>query len=361
MRKKKVAIIGTNGIPARYGGYETLTEYLTKNLNEEVEFTVYCSNIYKRKERQKYYNGAKLIYLPLKANGFQSVIYDIISTIHAWFTKDVLLILGPSAGFIAPLNIIFRKKIIINHGGLDEWEREKYKNYQKKILKLNRSISNRFAKYHIADNLLLKESLKKTFNIDAVVIEYGGDHVVKRDVDKDLLQKHPFLELNYDLSVSRAQVDNNLHLLLNTYKDIPNRNLVIVSNWNISEYGKNLLNEFSNYPNLFLVDAVYEKTELDVIRSNTKLYIHSHSRCGTAPSLVEAMNYKIPVICYDVPVNRATTKEKSLYFNDEQSLKEILENTDEAGFDGIKESMYDIARSEFNWKTISEKYLKLFE
>lgn len=359
-KKKKVAIIGTNGIPASYGGYETLTEYLTKYLNNDVKFTVYCSNIYDKSKRVKEYNGSRLIYIPLKANGIQSILYDIITTIHAWFYADVLLILGPAAGFILPFNIFFRKKIIINHGGLDEWKREKYSEFQKWVLRFNRRISRRFAKVHIADNMLLKESLKETFNIDAEIIAYGGDHVVKRDVNDAALKKYPFLNLDYDVSVSRAQVDNNLHILLEAYKSFPDRNLVLISNWNISEYGKSLLKEYQGINNLFLVNAVYDKTELDIIRGNAKLYIHSHSRCGTAPSLVEAMSYNIPVICFDVPVNHATTNDKTKYFKDSESLSYILENIDVDNYEKIKDDMFFIAKTEYTWKNIADKYLKLF-
>lgn len=69
MKKKKVAIVGTNGIPARYGGFETLAENLTKELNEEFDFIVYCSKI--QKPKLKSFNNSKLINLPLKLMDFK--------------------------------------------------------------------------------------------------------------------------------------------------------------------------------------------------------------------------------------------------------------------------------------------------
>jgi len=147
------------------------------------------------------------------------------------------------------------------------------------------------------------------------VIEYGGDHIVKRTISDGIKEKYNFLNKPYDLSISRAQKDNKLHLLLNAYSKISNRNLVLISNWQVSEYGKDLKKQFQNkYSNVFVVDAIYDKEELDIIRTNTSLYIHSHSQCGTAPSLVEAMNYNIPVICFDVATNRATTKKSNILF-----------------------------------------------
>ena len=99
-KKKKVAIIGTNGIPARYGGFETLAENLVDKLSEEFSFTVYCSNIYKKEERSKAYKNARLVYFPFNANGYQSIIYDIVTSFHAWFKSDILLILGPVAVYL---------------------------------------------------------------------------------------------------------------------------------------------------------------------------------------------------------------------------------------------------------------------
>ena len=72
-KNKKIAIIGTVGLPANYGGFETLTDYLVTNLSEQLDITVYCSSkSYKKEERKDTFNGARLKYIPLKANGIQS-------------------------------------------------------------------------------------------------------------------------------------------------------------------------------------------------------------------------------------------------------------------------------------------------
>jgi glycosyltransferase involved in cell wall biosynthesis len=357
--KKRVAIIGTNGVPASYGGFETLVEYLTKELRNEFDFTVYCSSIYKKKERLESYNKSKLIYLPLKANGFQSILYDIISTFHAWFKSDILLILGPAAGFILPLNIFFKKKIITNHGGLNEWEREKLSFFQRKYAYINHKIAGLNSNENIADNIPLKKSLYKSFGVSTNVIEYGGDHINIEEIPSKLLKKYSFLSNSYSLCVARAQIDNNLHLLIETFKELPNNILVIISNWNISNYGKELCKKYQGISNVFLIPAVYDKYDLDVIRSNTELYIHSHSQCGTSPSLVEAMNYNIPIICYDVETNRETTEHKSFYFNDSSSLMSLIKNLSLDNRIELKKNMYNLAKKKYTWKNIANKYANL--
>ena len=129
----KIAIIGTAGLPAKYGGFETLAEYLTKELNQRHLFMVYCSsNMYSRKLSQ--YNGSNLKYIPLNANGAQSILYDIVSMIHALFFADVILILGVSGCIFLPvLRLLFRKKIIVNIDGL-EWQRDKWSRFGKSFL-----------------------------------------------------------------------------------------------------------------------------------------------------------------------------------------------------------------------------------
>jgi len=161
----------------------------------------------------------------------------------------------------------------------------------------------------------------------------------------------------YDVSVSRAQEDMNIHVLIDAYKEIPNRNLVVVSNWDTSEYGKKL--KFENrgkYPNIYLQDAVYNLDELNAIRSNAKIYFHTHSLCGTAPSLTEAMYLGLPIICFDVDTNRATTEEKSIYFSDSPSLKRILLKLDDDTITQLAEDMRIIAEKRYTWLRIVSLY-----
>ena len=359
----KVAILGTNGLPARYGGFETLAENLTKNLSKEVDFTVYCSKIYKKNERLKEYNNSKLIYVPLHANGFQSFFYDIFTMFHAWFTVDVIIILGPAAGIIFPFNIFFRKKLIVNHGGLNEWEREKLNFFQKRIVYINHYISAKFSSYTIADNNILAQNIRKLFKVNVVKIAYGGDHINVKKKSPNIISRFSFLKLeSYDLSISRAQKDNKLHILLKSYKSLKTRNLVLISNWEISNYGKNLKSEYKGkFENIFIIDAIYDKDVMDVIRSNCSLYIHSHSMCGTAPSLVEAMNYNIPIICFDNLTNRETTKSSTKYFYDSISLIKILLNLDKVSIQKISKDLYEIGKKYYNWNIICQGYLNLIK
>ena len=100
--------------------------------------------------------------------------------------------------------------------------------------------------------------------------------------------------------------------------------MVIISNWAFTEYGRQLKLKYAGRPNIILLDAIYDQEEIDFLRKNSIIYIHTHSFCGTAPSLVEAMNLGLPVICFDVDTNRYTTENRSGYFKDSDELSKLL-------------------------------------
>lgn len=362
-RKIKVAIVGTNGVPAAYGGYETLADNLAKQLGEVVDLTIYCSKTQKEKHyiEEKIYNHAKLRYSQLKANGVQSLLYDSLSLVRSAIKDDVILYLGPGAGIMVPILRFFgcRKNIIVNHGGLNEWEREKFSKTQKWFTKEMHKCAAKYATYNIADNNLYRKSLKDAFGTDSVIIRYGGDHAKRVSYNKDLLQKYPFLDKEYAVSVSRAQVDNNLHIVLDAYSKMPDRLLVLVSNWQVSDYGKGLREKYYNkYPNIYVLDAVYDPIEINAIRSNAQFYIHSHSRCGTAPSLCEAMSLGLAIISFDVPVNHETTREQALFFRDADTLVEAVKDVTPEQTGLLAEASAKTAEEEFKWSHIAEQYLQ---
>ena len=133
-----------------------------------------------------------------------------------------------------------------------------------------------------------------------MLIEYGGDHVIDSTVENFSKTEFEFIEDSYDISVSRAQEDMNIHILIEAYKNVSDRNLVIISNWSTSNYGMKLYEKnYNKYQNIHLIDAIYDKEKLNALRRNASLYLHSHSLCGTAPSLVEAMNLSLPVVAFD--------------------------------------------------------------
>lgn len=363
MPKKKLALIGTNGIPASYGGAETLYENLTRELADDYDITVYCSKNQNRKAVGDSYLGARLKYYPLSANGWQAVPYDIICILHAARNSDILYIFGATAVFvIAILRFFgFKKRVFLNNGGLNEWEREKDPPFVRWYSKWNRRVTKGKIE-HIVDNELYVKSLKDTFGIDNVtVIRYGGDNAVPVKSDDSLTAKYPFLSKKYYVSVSRAQIDNNLHILLEAFAGMPEKKLVLISNFSVSQYGKDLLKKYgTDYSNIILIPGIYDRMELDAIRSNAYAYIHSHSRCGTPPSLCEAMNLGLPIISFDAEVNHEVTGDNAFFFSDSDTLTHIVCDTSPEELSDMAARSFGLAKKELTWDHIANQYRLLF-
>ena len=193
---KKIAIIGTVGIPSRYGGFETLAHHITDHLKDEFEFTVYCSKrAYDKNERTTYFNKAKLVYLPFNANGIQSVIYDSVSILHSLFFCDTLLVLGVSGGIAVPFVRLFtNKKVIVNIDGL-EWRRKKWNRFGKWFLKFSEKVAVKFSHADITDNEAIKRYTSINYKTLSHLIEYGGDHTIVFGLKKLYVKKLNILDL----------------------------------------------------------------------------------------------------------------------------------------------------------------------
>lgn len=360
-KKRSVAYLGTNGIPACYGGCETLFENLAKYQQNDFDVTVYCSNKAPKVENNTYM-GAKLKYYNMSANGIQGILYDILTLIDAR-KNDCIFYFGPGAGFMIPIMRLFgcKSNIVINHGGLNEWDREKLSTFQKKYTRWTFKCAAKYATVNVVDNELYKISINKNFGVDSCVIRYGGDNAVRGEIKEEYLRKYSFLKSEYAVGVARAQVDNNIHVVLNAYSKMPEKKLVMVSNWQVSEYGKKLREQYKDkYSNIIILDSIYDQKELSAIRSNAYVYVHSHSRCGTPPSLCEAMYLGLPIVAYDMPVNHETTKDSALFFKDSDSLCEVIRTITKEKKEIMHQRSLEIAESEYRWKHISDQYAEVF-
>lgn len=361
--KTKVAIIGTVGLPAKYGGFETLTAHLVEELSDMYNFTVYCSSKkYSKEEQMENWNGAKLKYLPLDANGVQSIPYDTLSIFHALFTSDVLLVLGVAGAWILPFVKLFtNKKIIISIDGI-EWKRDKWPLAAKLYLWWAEKLAVRFSHIDISDNESIQDYTSVRYKTISRVIEYGADHTkVNLNPTQENLEKYPFLADEYAVKVCRIEPENHVHTILKVFSELPDKKLVLVGNWNNSQYGKDLKEQYSKFENINLLDPIYNQKTIDLIRGNASLYIHGHSAGGTNPSLVEAMFLGLPIISNGVSYNRTTTEHKAFYFSNEFELKNVIKNLTKENLQNCAFQMKKIAERRYTWKKIAKKYSNLIE
>ena len=355
---KKVAIIGTQGVPAKYGGFETLVENIIgDNCSPNVQYTIICSSK-DLSEKHNIYKRAILKYIPLHANGIQSIPYDIISILKVIKGYDTILILGVSGCIILPIiKLVSKAQLIINIDGL-EHRRDKWGKLAKKFLKFSESMAVKFADIIIADNKGIQNYVSETYHKNSTMIAYGGDHVLRNitpDTENRILEKYGLNSKNYAISICRIEPENNCHIILQAFS-LSNKNLIFIGNWDKSDYGRKLKAQYKLYNNIKIIDPNYDLDTLYILRKHCNLYVHGHSAGGTNPSLVEAMFFGQPIIAFDVIYNRETTKNQAYYFTDVTTLLTQLEKTDLNG-----RIMEQIARSEYSWSYISQQYNMLYK
>lgn len=360
MTKKSLAIIGTVGVPANYGGFETLVENLLNLLPDAYDVTVFCESRAFPEKLEKYKN-ADLIYVKLRANGFQSIFYDIYSILKSFRKYDFILILGVSGTIILPLIKPFSSaKIVTNIDGL-EWKRDKWGSYAKKFLKFSEMLAVKYSDIVITDNKHIQNYVLEEYDTESTLIAYGADHV--SPVEADLyLKKFPFLRQPYIFTVCRIEPENNIEMQLQAFADhtiaYP---YIIVGNWNASDYGMDLYKRYSKIKGLILYNPIYDFDELNVLRSNCYFYLHGHSAGGTNPSLVEAMYLGLPILAFGVNYNIETTFGKAVYFDNSEELKELLMSLEFLDRDKMMQDMLKLAKKNYSWKAITKKYIKVFK
>ena len=357
----KVAIIGTVGVPANYGGFETLVEQLVcHNKDEDLQYSVYCS---KRSysDTRWVYHGAKTEYIGLNANGIQSIPYDIVSLIKASRQSDVILVLGVSGCAFLPIFRLFsKKKLIINIDGL-EHRRDKWNKLVRKFLKFSEEQAVKYGDVIVTDNQGITDYVLEEYGKQSSLIAYGGDHVIT-EVNDDQIQKvlkeYGLEKDSYALGICRIEPENNVHLILEAFENA-RKKIVFIGNWQKSEFGKELANKYKDSEYIRITPAVYDLDVLNVLRSNCNLYLHGHSAGGTNPSLVEAMFFGKPIIAYDCIYNRESTENKAHYFKSIPELESII-SFPSTEFSENAKDMAEIANRRYKWEIIARQYEQLY-
>lgn len=171
---KQIAIVGIQGVPAKYGGFETLVENIIgDNCSPEVRYTVFCSGK-DYATRLNTYKNVRLKYIPLfHANGVQSTPYDILSMLKCLHGYDTVVILGVSGCIFLPVfRLLFRKRLVANIDGL-EHRRAKWGKFTRWFLRTSEAMAVRYADVVIADNKGIQDYVRETYHKEAVLIAYG--------------------------------------------------------------------------------------------------------------------------------------------------------------------------------------------
>ncbi len=353
MANKIVAIIGSHGLYANYGGWDQLVKNLAELKSDNISYLIF--NSADSPIVNNVPPNVKVKRLIFKASGFQGMFYDFQSILLSFLKVDTILLLGVQGITLIPFTNLFKKvNVVSNVGGL-EWERPKFGYFSSYYLKLCFKLSFKYSKAVILDNPHYKIFQPQKIKSEVVVIPYGGVIDSSLDITDDLLMKYPFLNEEYFLSISRSLEDNMIDELCNCFVSL-NKKLVLISNFTSSNYGNLVLNKYKDYKNIILINGLYDKPELDLVRRKCKAYIHTHTLCGTAPSLVEMIISRRPIISINISQNQFTLHKQGLFYTDFNHLNRILSNQNE--FDNYipSNSICEL----YHWQKIVNDYEALY-
>jgi len=381
---KHVFIIGSKGIPANYGGFETFVENITKKrVNESIYYHISCMS---DNNKEFIYNSARCFNVKTPNIGSaKAILYDILSLkrcieyIRLNKLKNcIIYILACRIGpFISKYKRQLKKlgvNIFVNPDG-HEWRRSKWNSAVKKYWKLSEQLMVKNADLIICDSKGIESYIQKEYhkyNPLTLFIAYGADVGKSNIEDNDLnlkrwYEKYRITPYNYYLIVGRFVPENNYELIIkefinsNTKKD-----LVIISNVEKNDFYSKLLKEthFKEDDRVKFVGTVYQKELLKKIREQAFAYIHGHEVGGTNPSLLEALASTQINILLNVVFNREVAESGAIYFSKKPNdLAQLIDKTEKLSHEEI-DNLNNGAKlrilEEYSWKKIIKQYEDLF-
>ena len=352
----EVMIVGTRGVPAEHGGFETFAEDLSLFLvSRGHRVVVYCQTHRTDARTEDTWNGVHRVIIPSGSHALGTIYYDWITTKDCSQQRGVVLTLGYNTAVFSLMYRMHRLPNVMNMDGI-EWKRDKWIRPAKWYLWWAEKTAVKYSHADISDNESIQDYTAYRYKTLSNIIEYGADHTIKVTASTADTDTYPFLSAPYAFKVCRIEPENNIHIVLEAFSRMKGLPLVMIGNWNNSEYGKSLRREYGETDGIMLMDPIYDQAKLDLIRGNAALYIHGHSAGGTNPSLVEAMYLGLPVIAFHVSYNKTTTEHKAWYFSSVEELMQLVTGASPADLRLKAAQMKEIADRRYTWAVIARKY-----
>ncbi|MGZ4901409.1 MAG: DUF1972 domain-containing protein [Halobacteriota archaeon] len=365
--KPRIALIGSRGIPAKYGGFETSVEHLAPRLVEKgYEVLVSCEGTDPPRPTQ--YKGVKLFYFPLKpfSRVFYETIYDVYSLAKASLLADVIIVLGYGAGFFFFIPKVLRKKVVVNVDGR-EWQREKYNAIEKTALFLNERTGLLYVDATIADAQAIKAYLESLHAPHPTFIPYGVD--VPGDLPWDPLalatavpETSELTPREYYLIIARLEPENNIISMVDGFLSSgTSKKLVVIGDFADKRYKAQTLAHVVSAcgdDKVVFLGAIYDTPLLTMLRQHAFAYLHGHSAGGTNPSLLEAMAARAVIIAHDNPYNREVTAGMALFFSDASELTAQIHRVEAnpERYAPLRQEVCERVRAHYSWDDVICQY-----
>lgn len=359
--KPSLAILGSRGIPAKYGGFETFAEEISLRLaNRRVEVTVYCETELNKQDAS--FMGVKLVYLPAPRLGpLSTILFDIVCLWHARNKYDIVYMLGYGAAPFCFLPRLFGTTVWLNVDGI-EWARAKWGWIAKSYFKLMEIFSLWTPDRIIADAEGIRLHLESRHwrMPPCSVIPYGAEIVKEADVS--LLEEWELSAGKYYLIVCRLEPENHILEIIKGFLASPSNNvLIIVGSYSSgNNYVTSLLG--FRFDRVIFIGTVYDSIKIKALRYYSLAYFHGHSVGGTNPSLLEAMGCGNIIIAHDNVYNREVAMNIGYFFKDDVGIPDIIneiESLSNSDISALKHQAQQVVSDKYNWETITSMYLKL--
>ena len=351
--------MGTRGVPAQYGGFETAVEEIGKRLVlRGYDVTVYCRN---PGQRMTQYEGMRLVNAPaLRHRVAETLSHTAASTAHAIIRDhpDVVLLLNAgNAPLLKPLKAA-RIPTAIHLDGLES-KREKWRGAGARYYRWAERASVAWGQEVIADAQAIADHVRTEYGRECVVIPYGADVINPGD---DRLGAVGAVTHDYHLVVARFEPENHVLDAVHAYRvSTETRPLLVVGSAPYSQWYVQKVHESArNDPRIRFLGGVFDQKLLDQLYANAITYIHGHSVGGTNPSLLRAMGAGAPVLGYDVEFNREVTAGAAFFWRDAEQLTALFDSV-AAGAVDVQLSQFaaagrDRVATVYQWDLITDAY-----
>jgi len=323
MRRLKIGILGTRGIPNHYGGFEQFAEYLSLGLVQRGH-DVYVYNSANHPYQNAEWNDVQIIHCKdpeSKLGTFGQFFYDLNCINDARKRNfDILLHLGYTSDSVWhrrwPKNTIN----MMNMDGL-EWMRSKYNKPTKWFLKFAEKLAAKNAQVLIADSWYMKEYLRNKYNKHAVYIPYGAEEFTPEDMS--VFRKYKLNPGEYFMLIARMEPENNIEMIIKGYLLSKHSFPLLVVGDTTNDYGKKMTAMFPDRSVRFC-GSIYDQPELNNLRYHSAKYFHGHSVGGTNPSLLEAMACSCDIAAHKNAFNKAILQNDAVYFSSAEEVASLI-------------------------------------
>jgi len=358
----KIALIGTRGVPANYGGFETCVEELGRRLVDMGhEVTVYCRKGY-YKEKLPGYLGMRLVYLPnLAMKSLDTLSHTFVSMLHAIGKDyDVLMVFNAANSPALLFPRLLGKRIAINTDGL-EWKRGKWGTLAKKYYKLSEWVSTKLADRVVADSRGIQDYYRETYGTDSTFIAYGA--YPGKSTDPGKLKRFGLEKGEYFLQVTRFEPENNPLLTMRAFKRLKTgKKLLLVGGARYeSVYSREMKKEAGE--GIVLPGPIYDREVLDEIWCNCYAYVHGNEVGGTNPALLQTMANGCFTIAIDVSFSRDVLGNCGIFFNkDVSDLADKMQWAEDNPhlLGDYKRRAAKRIEKEYSWDSVARDYERLF-